>query len=131
MFLAGSTIKEICFMTISYLKNHDHSVETFVDLKHVSIINLMRMNSVLRNGTHILAFLPVSCWATLPTGFAIKWHLLKILWNVLQDSIHVLFAQKEFSYWVNLIKDLLEPDFISWRKRQRSLLVFGTKWISE
>lgn len=95
-----------------YLENHDHSVKTFVDLKHVSIVDLVRKNNVFGNETYVLAFLPVTCWATLLTGFAIQCCLIQFLGNILQDSIHVVFAQEEFTDRVDLVKNLLEPDFV-------------------
>jgi hypothetical protein len=51
-----------------YLKNHDDPVETFVNLQHVGVVDLVRVNGILGNGTHVLTLLPAGRWAIVGSG---------------------------------------------------------------
>ena len=84
---------------MKYLEDHDNPIEAFVDLQHVSIVNLVMVNSILGYGTHVLTFLPSCSRGTggrLARTFfrAFKACFFEALGNVLQDSVHVGLAQE-------------------------------------
>jgi len=83
------------------------------------------MNGILGYGAHVLPLLPAGRRATVGSGGspallfidgvvsrAVNRCLLQALGDVLQDAIHVGLAQEELADRVNLIEDLLEPDFV-------------------
>jgi hypothetical protein len=113
-----------------YLKNHDDPVETLVNLQHVGVIDLVRVNGVLGNGTHVLTLLPAGRRAIVGSGGspallfvdgvvarAVNRCLLQTLRDVLQDAVHVGLAQEELADGVDLVENLLEPDFVSCEKK--------------
>ena len=73
------------------------------------------VDSVLGDGARVVTLL-----TTRRRVVTLERRVLRRLGEVVQDPVHVLFAQEELPHRINLVKDLLEPDLVSCKRLSKA-----------
>ena len=105
------------------LHDHDDPVEPLVDLQHVSVVDLVMVDSVLGDGAHVFA-LPASRRHLL----ALDRRVAQGLGDVVQDAVHVRLAEEQVANGVDLVQDLLEPNLVGWKKLELGPTMGKINW---